>query len=245
MWPGWRQAATVAITAQRLAALRAELRRRRLSGIIVPRGDEHHGEYVAARSERLAWLTGFTGSAGTAVVLADKAALFVDGRYTVQAAGEVDGRSFTIRHSTHEPLAEWLAEHLPAKARLGYDPWLHTPHQVATLTQSLRDAAMRSRCRSTTIRSTGSGPTSRRRRWRRSCRTRMHFAGRPAEEKRARSPRPCARTGTDAAVLTQPDAIAWLLNIRGGDVPYTPLPLAFAVVEGGRPGRSCSSIRAS
>ena len=129
--------------AQRLAALRAELRRRRLTGMIVPRGDEHLGEYVAARSERLAWLTGFTGSAGTAVVLHERAALFVDGRYTTQAACEVDARSFIVRHSTHEPLDDWLAEHLPAKARLGYDAWLHTPHQVATLARACAVAGAR------------------------------------------------------------------------------------------------------
>ncbi len=120
-------------TAVRLAALRAELRRRRLTGFVIPRGDEHQGEYVAAHSERLAWLTGFTGSAGVAVVLRDQAALFVDGRYTAQAAVQVDTALFEVRHITQQPMNEWLAVTLPAKGRLGYDPWLHTPTQAAAL----------------------------------------------------------------------------------------------------------------
>jgi Xaa-Pro aminopeptidase len=220
--------------AHRLAALRAELRHRRLAGMVIPRGDEHLGEYVAARSERLAWLTGFTGSAGTAVVLPERAALFVDGRYTVQAAGEVDGRSFTIRHSTHEPLAEWLAEHLPAKARLGYDAWLHTPDQVAILARA---------CAATGARLIALDDNPIDTVWTDQPPPPLapvvphpeHFAGRSADEKRVRVVETLRKDGHGAVVLTQPDAIAWLLNIRGGDVPFTPLPLAFAVVEADGP----------
>ena len=95
--------------AERLFALRAELAKRGLAGFVVPRADEHQGEYVAPRSERLAWLTGFTGSAGAAVVLMDKAAVFVDGRYTLQARDEVDNSLFEIRHLIESPPAEWIA----------------------------------------------------------------------------------------------------------------------------------------
>ncbi len=116
--------------AARLGALRDELKRRRLDGFIVPRSDEHQGEYVAPRSERLAWLTGFTGSAGLGLVLADKAAIFVDGRYTLQAEAEVAADLYDHCPLTDPPPQDWVAENLPAGAKLGYDPWLMTPSQV-------------------------------------------------------------------------------------------------------------------
>ena len=105
-------------------------RRGGLDGFIVPRADEHQGEYVPPRGQRLAWLTGFTGSAGLAIVLRDRAALFVDGRYTLQAAAQVDTGSFEIHHLVEEPPAQWLATALKKGEVLGYDPWLHTPHEV-------------------------------------------------------------------------------------------------------------------
>ena len=117
----------------RLAALRAELARRGLDGFLVPRADEHQGEYVPARAERLAWLTGFTGSAGNAVVLRDRAAVFVDGRYTLQVAAQVDDTLFARIHSADQTASEWIEANLPAGARLGYDPWLHTPNEVEKL----------------------------------------------------------------------------------------------------------------
>ncbi len=113
--------------AARLAALRAELSRRGLSGFIVPRADAHHSEFLPRRAERLMWLTGFTGSAGLAVVLAERAAVFTDGRYTLQAEAEVDGGLFERRHITDEAPHAWAADHLGRGGRLGYDPWLHTP----------------------------------------------------------------------------------------------------------------------
>ena len=114
----------------RLAVLRAELRRLGLDGFIVPRADEHQGEYVAARSERLAWVCGFTGSAGLAVVLADKAAIFVDGRYTLQAEAEVPAPLFDHCPLADGPPTDWVAGNLTPGAKLGYDPWLLTPGQV-------------------------------------------------------------------------------------------------------------------
>jgi Xaa-Pro aminopeptidase len=214
----------------RPAALRAEMRRRRLAGFIVPRSDEHQGEYVAARSERLAWLSGFTGSAGTAVVLRDRAALFVDGRYTTQAAAEVDSTLFTLRHVMHEPLADWLATELPPRARVGYDPWLHTPNQVKAFERACGKAGARA------VPVDGNlidriwldqppppiAPVV------------PHddeLAGQTSREKRDRVAETLRKEKHDAAFLAQPDSIAWLLNIRGGDVPYTPLPLAFAVLH--------------
>src|SRR5215207_9519886 len=110
--------------AERLAALRAELARQGVDGALVPRSDAHLGEYVPASDERLAWLTGFTGSAGLAVVLADRAAIFTDGRYTTQAAQQTDPALWERRHVTEEPPQEWLKEHAAGR-RIGYDPWLH------------------------------------------------------------------------------------------------------------------------
>ena len=117
--------AGVALSA-RLSAFREELARRKLTGFVIPRADEHQGEYVPPRAERLAWLTGFTGSAGVAVVLAECAALFVDGRYTLQAPAQIDGASFEVRHLVEQPPEKWLAGQLAAGDRLGFDPWLHT-----------------------------------------------------------------------------------------------------------------------
>src|SRR6516225_3487429 len=118
---------------ERLAKLRTELAVRHLGGFIVPRGDEHQGEYVPPRGQRLAWLTGFSGSAGLAIVLRDRAALFVDGRYTLQAAAQVDTQLFETHHLIDEPPARWIETALTPGVVLGYDPWLHTPHDIERL----------------------------------------------------------------------------------------------------------------
>src|ERR1700746_3974319 len=115
----------VALSA-RLSALRAELARRKLSGFVVPRADQQQNEYVPPSDERLAWLTGFTGSAGMAAVLASEAALFVDGRYTLQAAKQVDAKAWAIESLVDPPPESWIGQHLKSGDRLGYDPWLHT-----------------------------------------------------------------------------------------------------------------------
>src|SRR5215471_10074980 len=117
-------------TAERLSRLRTELARRGVDGFLVPRTDEYQGEYVPASAQRLAWLTGFTGSAGLAVVLKEKAAIFVDGRYTLQAAAEVDGTLFQHRHISEEPPAAWISATLKPGEALGYDPRLHTLGEV-------------------------------------------------------------------------------------------------------------------
>src|SRR6516164_6666368 len=116
--------------AARLARLRQELVALGLDGFVVPRADEHQGEYVPPRGQRLSWLTGFTGSAGLAIVLRDRAALFVDGRYTLQAAAQVDTQLFETHHLIEEPPARWIEPALTPGRVLGYDPWLHTPQEV-------------------------------------------------------------------------------------------------------------------
>src|SRR5438093_138001 len=126
--------------AQRLARLRAELAKRDLAGFIVPRADEHQGEYVPLRAQRLAWISGFTGSAGLAIVLRDRAAIFVDGRYTVQVRAETDPKLFEYRHLIEEPPSEWIATTLKPGERLGYDPWLHTPDAVQALARAAEKA---------------------------------------------------------------------------------------------------------
>src|SRR6186713_3040325 len=112
--------------ADRLAALRAELRQAGVDGFLIPRADEHLGEYVPPSGERLSWLTGFTGSAGLAVVLVHEAAVFVDGRYTLQAPKQVDTRAWAVESPIDPPPESWLTTHLKAGDRLGFDPWLHT-----------------------------------------------------------------------------------------------------------------------
>src|SRR5215472_16794639 len=117
-------------SAEKLARLRAEFARQGVAGFIVPRADEHQGEYVPPSAARLGWLTGFTGSACLAVVLRDKAAVFVDGRYTLQAEAQVDGAFYERRHLVEQPATDWIADNLKAGEALGYDPWLLTPGEV-------------------------------------------------------------------------------------------------------------------
>ncbi len=214
---------------ERLTALRRQLRRLRLAGYVIPHSDEHQNEYVPPSAERLHWLTGFSGSAGSAIVLRERAALFVDGRYTVQAAAEVDASAYEIRHVSREPPADWLAEHLPAGGRLGYDSWLFTPAQVAILESACRDAEARAVAVSANLIDaiwldrppSPAEPMA------------IHpldIAGRSAAEKRAEIGEMLRDRRQDAAVLSAPDSIAWLLNVRGGDLPHVPVTLAFAII---------------
>lgn len=215
---------------RRLEALRNELRRRGLSGFVVPRADEHQGEYVPPHAERLAWLTGFTGSAGLAVVTLERAALFVDGRYTLQAAQETSPDLYEHRHVTEQPPEEWIRTALGQGAVLGYDPWLHTPDGAARLAAACEDAGAR-------LAPVDGNPVD----------TvwidrpappaapvvphPVAYAGEDAAEKRYRIGQILAEAGQDACVLTAPESLAWLLNLRGGDVPYAPLPLGFAILD--------------
>ena len=214
----------------RVNALRAELARRRLSGFIVPRADEHQGEYVPPGAQRLRWLTGFSGSAGLAVVLADRAAIFVDGRYALQVHEQVDTDLFEPLHITDNPPTAWLAEALGYGAALGYDPWLHTERDVERLRAACEQAdAVLVGCPDNPLDAIWKdrpppplAPV---------VAHEIAFAGESAADKRGRLAASLAKERVDAAVVTAPDSIAWLLNIRGADVANTPLPLAFAVLH--------------
>src|SRR5690349_1198552 len=127
-------------SAARVAALRTELKRRGLDGMAVPRADRQQNEYLPASEQRLAWLTGFTGSAGAAVVLRDKAALFVDGRYTVPATAQTDAAVFTIAHLVDTPPEQWLEQNLERGTKFGYDPWLHTSNGADKLRNACANA---------------------------------------------------------------------------------------------------------
>src|SRR5208282_4680260 len=217
--------------AARLGRLRQELAAQGLDGFIVPRADEHQGEYVPSRGQRLAWLTGFTGSAGTAIALRDRAALFVDGRYTLQAVAQVDTQLFEIHHLVDEPPAHWIGTALARGAVLGYDPWLHTPLDV----ERFRAAAEKA---GAVLRAVSVNPVDRVWSGRPAAPIAPvvphpeRFVGESAQSKRARIGGALAEEGAGAAVvLTMPESIAWLLNIRGGDVPHTPLPLSFAILR--------------
>src|ERR1700736_5374680 len=159
-----------AAASSRVAALRAELRRRGLDGLIVPHADRHQNEYLPPSEERLAWLTGFSGSAGVALVLADRAVLFVDGRYTLQAREQTDPAVFVIEHLVERPPDTWIEQNLAAGTKLGYDPWLHTIAGAEKLAKACEAGGpARAWSPSTRIRWTPSGPTGRRRRSARSC----------------------------------------------------------------------------
>lgn len=214
----------------RLAALRRELDRRNLSGFVIPRADQHQGEYVPLCAQRLGWLTGFTGSAGSAVVLRDRAAIFVDGRYTLQVRGEVDIELFAPLHLTEHPPQRWLGEVLTKGDRLGFDPWLHTHDQVQTLTNACeRSGAALVPCPDNPLDTVwGDRPAPP------ASPVAAHpdgFAGRSAAAKRSDIAAELTRERLDAAVLSAPESVAWLLNIRADDVAFTPLPLCFAILQ--------------
>ena len=217
----------------RAAALRRELERRGLDGFVVPRADEHQNEYVPANAERLAWLTGFTGSAGLAIVLADRAAIFVDGRYTLQVRDQVDEKVFEPVDSGAISPAEWIEKNLRPDAVLGYDPWLTTPATVERYHKAARKAGA-------SLQAVGDNPIDAL--WTDRpdpplAPVRLYpkkFAG--VEAKRKLGEIAGELAGADALVVTNAHNVAWAFNIRGADVPHTPLPLAFAVLrKDGRP----------
>ena len=219
--------------AQRAGALRIELAARGLSGFVAPRADEHQNEYVPAAAERLLWLTGFSGSAGMAIVLEDTAAIFVDGRYTVQAPAQVDPAVFTVRHVVEEPPGAWIEAHLNRGGRLGYDPWLHTPDSVERLGKACRNAggelvALDSNPIDAIWSDRPAAPLGA---------VSAHRARLCGESAAGKLVRVRAALGTsDGLVVSDAHAVAWLFNIRGADVAHTPLPLSFAYLpRQGRP----------
>jgi Xaa-Pro aminopeptidase len=209
-----------------LTALRQELVRQHLDGFVVPRADEHLGEYVPAAAERLAWLTGFTGSAGLAVVLADTAAVFTDGRYILQLAEQTDASAWQRLHITEEPPPAWLAQHAPKNGRIGYDPMLISEEGLARYTDAGLDMVAVEQNPIDAVWTDRPAPPS--------VPAEPHplpYAGRSSEDKRADIAKILRDAKQDTAVLTDPASIAWLLNIRGGDVPFTPFALSFALVH--------------
>ena len=213
----------VALSA-RLSALRDELVKRNLSGFVVPRADQQQNEYVPPSEERLAWLTGFTGSAGMAIVLARNAAIFVDGRYTLQADKQVDTKAWDVEPLADPPPESWLAQHLAAGDRLGFDPWLHTTAAAEKLLAACAKAGAELVAVDVNPVDTvwterpalPLAPVS------------LHglpFAGEPEADKLKRIATEITRLGADALVLSDSHAVAWTFNIRGGDVAHTPLPL--------------------
>ncbi len=216
--------------AEKLARLRAELARQGAQGFIVPRSDEHQGEYVPQSADRLAWLTGFTGSAGLAVVLPSSAALFVDGRYTLQAKDQIEAALYAQRHLVEEPAADYIAQALKPGETLGYDPWLLTPGEVERYRAACDKAggklkALKSNPLDAIWQDRPPPPASP------AVPHPAEFSGKASADKRRELARKLAEEKADAAVLTAPDSICWLLNMRGGDLTYTPVALCFAILN--------------
>ncbi|HEX8446876.1 MAG TPA: aminopeptidase P family protein [Sphingomonas sp.] len=214
----------------RLTALRAELARRRLDGFVVPLTDEHMSEYVGAYAQRLAWLTGFQGSAGSAVVLPADAAIFTDGRYTLQVREQVDGSHWSYQPVPQASIAGYLAQHAPDDARIGYDPWLHTRDWVAQASAALT-------ARGAELVAVDTNPVDAvwpDRPAPSNATLVVHsdrHAGRTSADKRQDIADWLVTKGADAVVLAALDAIAWTLNVRGSDVDHTPVALAYAIVN--------------
>ena len=214
----------------RLKALRAQLVRQRLDGFVVPLTDEHMSEYVGAYAQRLAWLTGFQGSAGSAVVLPEEAAIFVDGRYTLQVREQVDGAHWQYESVPQTSIAAWLKDHAGQGARIGYDPWLHTRAWVAQATQALAEKGAE-------LVAVDTNPVDAiwpDRPARSDAKLVVHddrFAGQSAAEKRAAMADWLTEKKADAVILSALDSIAWTFNIRGKDVERTPVALAYAIVH--------------
>jgi Xaa-Pro aminopeptidase len=212
--------------AARLGLLREELTRQGLAGFIVPRADEHLGEYVPAGAERLAWLTGFTGSAGLAAILPDLAAVFTDGRYVLQLAAQTDVALWERQHLTETPPPVWMARHAPEGGIIGYDPMLMSEEALARFAEA-----------GLTMRPVTANPVDAI--WTDRPAPPMapavpyplDMAGRASAEKREDIAAALREARQDAATITDPASIAWLLNIRGADVPFTPFSLGFALIR--------------
>ncbi len=216
----------------RLAALRVALAAEGMAGFIIPRADAHQGEYVAARDERLQWLTGFTGSAGFCVVLPDMAGVFIDGRYRLQVKGQVDLGHFTPVAWPDTSAGDWIKANLDAGV-VGFDPWLHTADEISAIETTLEDTGVTiGSCNNIIDHIWTDQPPAP---------AGMAFAhpeelaGESSAAKRARLAEGLAKAGQNAAVITLPDSLCWLLNIRGADVPRNPIVQGFAILH--RDGR--------
>jgi Xaa-Pro aminopeptidase len=214
----------------RLSALREQLKADRLDGFVVPLTDEHMSEYVGSYAQRLAWLTGFQGSAGSAVVLPEEAAIFTDGRYTLQVRDQVDGRHWSYQSVPETSVADWLREHAPGGARIGYDPWLHTKDWVTKAREALAEKGAElvpvRRNPVDAVWADKPEPSK--------AKLVVHpdrYAGKSSAAKRQEMADWLRQQKVDAAVLSALDSIAWTFNVRGQDVEHTPVALSFAVVH--------------
>ena len=212
----------------RLAALRAQLKNAQLDGFVVPICDEHMSEYVGDYAQRLGWLTGFGGSAGSAVVLSEEAAIFTDGRYTLQVREQVDGKYWQYVGVPQTSIADWLQDHAPTGARIGYDAWVHTKGWVESATKALA-------AKGAELVAVKSNPIDRV--WAEQPQKSVaklivhdtHYAGQSSAEKRAAVAEWLTAHKLDSTVISALDSVAWLLNIRGSDVSNTPVALSFVL----------------
>jgi Xaa-Pro aminopeptidase len=232
MFQNFESAADPAQGRERVARLREKLAGARIDGFLVPRADEHQGEYVAERSERLRWLTGFTGSAGAVLILRDRAVLFVDGRYTLQAREQVDGDIFEIDSLVDNPPSKWLGTDAQPGWAIGFDPWLHTIADARALRKALKkkEASLVHVDGNLVDAIWDDQPAPPR------GAITVHpdaYAGEGAAGKLDRLAETIRDAGADLAVLTDPSSLAWTFNIRGSDVPHTPVPLGFAILDAG------------
>jgi Xaa-Pro aminopeptidase len=211
--------------------IREAMARQGLDGFLVPHEDEHQNEYLPAANDRLAWATGFTGSAGAAVILKDKAAVFVDGRYTLQVRDQVDPGMFEIRDLVEGGVPAYLEQAAARGQKIGYDPRLHSPDAL----ERLKASAARAGAELTPV---AANPLDQA--WGQARPPQpaapvvphpLNYSGEDSSAKRHRIGEALAKAGADAAVLTAPASIAWLFNIRGGDVIRSPLPLSQAILN--------------
>jgi Xaa-Pro aminopeptidase len=214
----------------RLSALREELKRRGLNGFVVPICDEHMSEYVGEYAQRLGWLTGFGGSAGSALVMADKAAIFTDGRYTVQVREQVDGKLFEYVSIAETKPADWIAANANVGDKIGYDAWLHTAAWVAVAEQAAATAGAKMvAVDGNPIDAVWSDQPARS-----DAKLAVHTvadAGKSSDDKRNEMASALRAKGVDTAVIAALDSVAWTFNIRGTDVANTPVPLAFSLLH--------------
>ncbi|HEV3242300.1 MAG TPA: aminopeptidase P family protein [Methyloceanibacter sp.] len=229
MFQSFDEVSTPEVVPERLRALRRELKSRKLKGFLVPHSDEHQDEFLPPSAERLRWLTGFTGSAGAAIVLENAAALFVDGRYTLQAQAQTDTSLIEVLQTPEAKASKWLTAKLPKGGTVGYDPSLHTIKEIERLTESLGKAGIRLEPQATNPidllwqdrPAPSTAPV---------IAHGLEFAGRSAAEKITEVQEILKREKADAVLITLLDSIAWLFNIRGADINHSPLALAFALV---------------
>ena len=214
-----------------LPLIREQLRKQGLDGFLIPHEDEHQNEYLPDANERLSWATGFTGSAGAAVVMADKAAVFVDGRYTLQVKNQVDPALFEARDLVEGGVPLYLEEQTRAGQVIGYDPRLHSPDALGWLQISATKAGA-------TLKPVNDNPVDAAWAGARPQQPAaaivphpLEFSGEESADKRARVGEALGKAGAEAAVLTAPSSIAWLFNVRGGDVIRSPLPLGQAILN--------------